>query len=903
MRYYIRENKKPEGRLQLRLAVDAGSILEKESERGLAHFVEHMAFNGTESYDKNSLVDYLESIGMSFGPDVNAYTSFDETVYSLDLPVDDPEIVKKGLSILKEWAFRIRFDPVEIEKERGVIVEEWRSGRGAQARLREHWWPVLSEGSKYAERLPIGSMEVVKEAPRERFLDFYERWYRPELMAVVLVGDVDPEETEKLLKDTFAGEDAPVRRKPEQEDRPVFDIPEPEEDRIVTAADPEAASVSIRIFGLSDRREIRTKDEYVESLALSLYGRMISRRLEEAARGEAPPFIQAYFSRGPLVREETASVYAAIAYEQDIEAGIRRLLEEERRVDLYGFTETELDRAKTELGSAMERAYKERDKTDSSIFAREYIRHFLSGEVSPGIEWEWRTLQEALPAVDLEMIERLHEDQVKRDHRVIVVTGPEKEGLRYPTKDENRSLIDGVSKAEIAPYSDDFTGESLLGEMPEGGDIDTRKYFETGDYHRIELENGARIVYKKTELKNDEIRFSAYSEGGYSLLETEDIHRAKYAPDFIDACGLGDFTPVQLDKMLAGRDVSLRPYIGRYSEGFSGGSRPEDLELLFQLLHLYFTEPREDEALFRAYRERFAAAISNRQKNPQIIYGDELTRLLFDGNERTRPLEADDVRDMQMEKVFRLFRGRFAAPGDFTFFFVGNIEEEMIEELASRYLGASSGWNGEAMKDETWRDVGVVFTDESTEARIYAGEEEKSRITLIYTGNFEWGLEENHALVSLEDLLTIRLREAVREDAGGSYGVGVSSAAHKFSDEEYALWISFSCKPERVEELIAVVERELAALIGGDVAENEAIKVREKQKSELEQQRQENSYWLGLLSAAHRYDLPVSHLLDKERRIEGVTAAMLGRAAEEYLDGAVRLELVMMPENRRGEDD
>jgi zinc protease len=900
MSYYIRENKKPEGRLQLRLAVDAGSILEEENERGLAHFIEHMAFNGTEAYDKNSLVDYLESIGMSFGPDINAYTSFDETVYSLDLPVDDPEIVKRGLGILKEWAFHIRFDLQEIEKERGVIVEEWRSGRGASARLRERWWPVLAGDAKYAERLPIGLMKVVEEAPRGRFLAFYDRWYRPELMAVVLVGDIDPEKMEALLIEIFSEEDADPQRMQEKTERPKFEIPEPKEDRSVVATDLEAGSVSIRIFALSDRREIRTKDEYREALALSLYGRMISRRLREAARGEDPPFIQGYFSRGPLVRGKTASVYAALAYEGDIEEGIRRLLMEERRADLYGFSETELERAKKELSSAMEKAYNERDKTESSIYAREYVRHFLAGEVSPGREWEWRTLQEVLPAIDVEMIERLHRDRVKRDHRVIVVTGPEKKGLRYPAEEEIGRIVEEVSKAEIAPYRDDFTGDSLLGEMPEGGAVISRDYFQRGDYHRMELENGARIIYKKTELKNDEIRFSAFSEGGYSLLETEDIHRAKYAPNFIDACGLGGFSPVQLEKLLAGRNVDLRPYIGRYREGFSGGSRPEDLELLFQLLYLYFTDLREDEALFRAYRKRFASAIQNRRKNPQIVYRDELTRLLFDGNERTLALNADEVRDMEIKEVFRLFRERFAGPGDFTFFFVGNIEEEKIEEFASRYLGALAGGNGKVKKQETWRDNGVGFTGESAKARVFAGSEEKSRVTLVYTENYDWGLEQNHELVSLVDLLNIRLREAVREDAGGSYGVGVSSAANKYPQQEYALWISFSCKPERVEELVAVVERELSAVIGGAVFEDEALKVREKQKSELDRERQENSYWLGLLAAAHRFDLPVSRLHEKEKRIERVTAPLLGRAAKEYLDGAVRLELVMMPEDRSG---
>ncbi|MFO7848415.1 MAG: insulinase family protein, partial [Spirochaetia bacterium] len=884
--YYVRENEKPSDRVELRLVVDAGSVLEKEEERGLAHFVEHMAFNGTESYDKNSIVDYLERIGMKFGPDINAYTGFDETVYSLELPTDKEETVEKGFDILKEWAFRIAFDPEEVDKERGVIVEEWRSRRGASARLRDIWWPVLMEGSKYAERLPIGDMEVVRNAPPERLEGFYRSWYRPELMAVVVVGDLEQEKAVELVKTNFGG------RESEGQERPGYEMPQPEERRIVVAQDPEESNIHIRLFNLHDSFTPEDEEEYADLLAIRMYRNMISTRLDELAREDDSPFINGYFSRGDLVRTKDTSVWGASAYEEKIRDALRALITEKRRVELFGFTEDELERAGRKVLDRMEQAYDERDKTESSTYIDEYVQHFLTGTASPGIEKEFTLAQEIIPEITLETMEDIHNRYMSSENSVVVITGPEKDDLEYPDEEEIDSIFREVDEAKVAPYSDDFEGESLIGEKPEPGEIVEEEHIENGDFYRFTLENGAQVVYKETDFKNDEVLFSAISDGGTSLVETDKYYAALLAPSFVGASGLGNFTPADIKKLLSGTQVEVRPYIDRYEEGFSGSASPEDLELLFQQLYLYYTDIRKDEGRVLTYRNRLASSIRNRRSRPEVKYQDEITRLLYEDHPRTRPLTSELVEDIEPEESFNIFEERFADPGGFNYFFVGNGDLEEIKEFSRTYLARLSEG-----RDESWKDRGVSFTDQSESSEVTAGKEPKSKVTLLFTGDYSWSLEKNHAIDSLKNLMEIRLREAVREEAGGTYGVSVSSITKKIPNGEYALRISYSCDPERVEELLSIVESELELLRDGNIEESYAGKVREQQRSDWEKSKEENSLYLGLLSASHRYGVSMEKLLDREKRIADVDPEMLTDTAQTYLKDVGKLRIILNPDS------
>lgn len=891
--YYIRRNEKPKNRLKMRLVVDAGSVLEKENERGLAHFVEHMAFNGTENYDKHGIIDYLEGIGMSFGPDINAYTGFDETVYSLDIPTEKEERVRKGIDILEEWAFRIAFDPKEVDKERKVIVEEWRSGRGASARLRDRWWPVLAEGSIYAKRLPIGKMEVVKNAPTERLEGFYRNWYVPDSMAVVAVGDMDPEKALEIIREKFAGSERSTTDTAAEETRgPSYPVPAPEERKVVVATDPEASNVHIRLFSLHEPFVPKTEEEYKDLLSIRLYRSMVSSRLSELSQQEDPPFINGYFSRGPLVRSKDASYWGAVAYEKEIEKALRAILTESRRVDLYGFTGKELERAKKKLKKSYEQAYEERDTTSSSSFLGEYTRHFLTGETAPGIEEEWRLVKELLPKIDKEEIERIHKKYMKNRPRVLVITGPEKEGLEYPDEGRIDSLIEKVEKSSVEPYSDDFEGTSLLAEKPEKGAIVEREHYKEGDYHRIVLENGAEVLYKNTEFKKDQILFSAFSAGGSSRVKTENYYTAMLAPNLVQACGLGDFSPVELNKLLAGHQAQLTPRIGSYFERLSGNTRPEDLELLFQKLHLLFTDLRENKGLFSSYKSRLASAIKNRRSSPSVKYQDAIGEMLFDNHPRSRPLTSKKVKNIEMKKTFDIFRERFSDPGGFTYVFVGNVDPEKIESFSRSYIAPLAEESG-----ESWKDRGMHFSNKADKVEVFAGQEPKSKVSLFYVDDYQWSIEENNALASLESLLEIRLREAVREEAGGTYGVSVSTRSNKIAKEEYALSISFSCDPERVDELISIVEKELETVSNKALEASYAEKVRQGRKSDWEEAKEENGYWLGLLTSSRRYGIPMQTLMAKGKRIERISPEMLKESAEKYISGAVRLEAILYPES------
>lgn len=887
--YYVRENNKPSKRVELRLVVDAGSVLEQDDERGLAHFVEHMAFNGTESYDKNSIVDYLEGIGMSFGPDINAYTGFDRTVYSLELPTDKMGTVEKGFDILKEWAFRIAFDPKEVDKERGVIVEEWRNRRGASARLQDIWWPVLVEGSKYAERLPIGSMDVVRNAEPERLKEFYKRWYRPELMAVVVVGDLEQERAVELLESYFSGEDNSTDSREELE-RPVHRVPQPEERRIVTAKDAEESNVNIRLFSLQDSFNPKNREEYADALAIRMYQDMVSERLRERTREEDPPFINGYFSRSSLVRTKDASFWGATAYEDRIGTALKTLLTEKRRVELFGFTEEELERAKKNLLDRMERAYVERDKTESSDFIEEYVRHFLFGAASPGIEREWELARKIVPEISLETMKGIHKEYMSSENSIAVLTGPEDEDLEYPDKDEIDSIFKEVEEAKIAPYSEDFEGTSLIAEKPEPGSIIDEEHLETGDFYRFTLENGAQVVYKETDFKSDEILFSAYSEGGSSLLETDKYYTALLAPSFVGASGLGDFSVGELEKLLAGTRAQVQPFIDSFFEGFSGSSSPKDLELLFQQLYLYHTNIREDEGSALTYRNRLSSSIRNRRSRPEVQYQDEITRLLYEDHPRTLPLTSKDVESVEPEEAYRVFEERFGDAGGFTYFFVGNGNLDEIKRFSKTYLAALP-----ESREERWKDRGVRFTRQSDSSDVYAGKEPKSRVTLLFTGEYPWSLQENHALDSLKSLMKIRLREKVREEAGGTYGVSVSSTTKKIPVGEYALSISFSCDPERVEELLSIVHSELEYIRSNEVKESYAEKVREQQRNDFEKSQEENSFYLNLLTASHRYGVSMESLLNREERIAGIGPEMLRKSARNYLEGAAEVEVVLYP--------
>ena len=613
LRYYIRENRRPEKRAELRLAVNAGSILEDDTQQGLAHFVEHMAFNGTRSFAKQELVSYLESIGMRFGAHLNAYTSFDETVYLLQVPTDSGNALEKGVQILEEWAHAVTFDPTEVDKERGVVIEEWRLGQGASERLRQQYFPVLFRDSRYATRLPIGQKAVLESFTHDQLVRYYRDWYRPDLMAIVAVGDFDAQHVERVIRERFTR--IPAAASPRA--RTSYEVPDHAETLVAIATDREATSTSVEVDWKLPPRPTGTVAEFHNSLARSLYSRMLNARLAELAQKGNPPFIGAGSSYGNLIRTRDAYTLYASVEDGGVERGLDAVLTEAERVARHGFTATELERQKTNLARAYERAHAERDKTESSSYADEYVRAFLEEEPIPGIAWEYEQAQRLLPGITLEEVNGFARQWISDRSRVVIVSAPEKAGVPLPERAALLAIFDSVARKEIAPYVDVVADAPLLANPPVPGRVQERQPLAEIDAELLTLANGVRVYVKRTDFKDDQVLVGAYSPGGLSLVSDREFASASFASTLVTISGLGELDQIQLGKALAGRPVRVSFGVGSTSEAISATSSPRDLETLLQLVYLHFTAPRNDSVAFASYSTRLKAALANRSASPE----------------------------------------------------------------------------------------------------------------------------------------------------------------------------------------------------------------------------------------------------------------------------------------------
>ncbi|MGH7506280.1 MAG: insulinase family protein, partial [Longimicrobiales bacterium] len=619
LRYYVRANGRPEKRAELMLVVNAGSVLEEEDQRGLAHFVEHMAFNGTANFPKQALVDYLESIGMRFGADLNAYTSFDETVYMLTVPTDTGTALERGIQILEDWAHAQVFDREEIEKERGVVIEEWRLGQGAAARMRDELFPVLFHGSRYAERLPIGDTAVLSSFAPESLERFYRDWYRPGLMAVIAVGDFDAGRVASLIEERFS--DIPAATDPRE--RALYPVPDHDETLVSIASDPEATNSIVQVFYKRAHHEERTVGEYRQSLVERLYDGMLNARLAEIAQQPDPPFLGAGASGGAIIRTKDAYILGAGVPDGGIERGLEALLTEAERVARHGFTATELERRKADLLRGYEVAYAERDKSNSATYAQEYSRAYLEGEPIPGIAYEYEIAKRYVPGIELAEV-NAHARETMSGSRVIAVQAPEKADVALPAEQALLAIFDAVKAKEIAPYEDVVAVAPLVANPPAPGSVTGETRHDAIGVVEWTLSNGARVFIKPTDFKNDEVLFRGFSPGGSSLAPDSLVIDAMLATLAVQQGGLGAMSLIELNKELAGKATQVTPYIGDMDEGIAGQASPRDLETMLQLAYLYFTSPREDTATFQSIRTRIKASIANRDANPQTAFNDTL---------------------------------------------------------------------------------------------------------------------------------------------------------------------------------------------------------------------------------------------------------------------------------------
>jgi zinc protease len=888
LRYVVRQNGRPEKRAELRLVVDVGSIVEDPDQLGLAHFVEHMAFNGTKNFPRQEMVKFLESIGMRFGPSVNAFTSFDETVYMLQIPTDSADVVRKSLQVLEDWAHNVTFEAAEIDKERGVIIEEWRLRRGAAARMQDQQFPVLLKGSRYAERLPIGSPDLLRTFPHARLRQFYTDWYRPDLMSIVAVGDFDPAAMEDQIRTQFGAIPQPAKRRP----RPEMDVPDHPGTLVSIASDKEASGASVTVYANQPVRNPTTVGAYRQQIVESLFTSMLNARFAELAQKPGAPFLAAGAGRGLLVRTKEATLLEATVREDAITRGLEALFEEAARVARFGFTAAELERERLDLLRGLERMLAEKDTRPSSVLAAEYVRHLTQREPIPGIVYEHALYQRFLPEITLGEINALAKDWSPDRNRVVLVTAPQKEGLALPTE---KALTDAIAAAASRPldaYTETATTGALLEAPPARGAIVATRTRPEAGITEWDLSNGVKVVLRPTDFKADEIVFRAVSPGGTSLASEADFVPAMTAGQVVPLGGVGSFSALNLRKLLAGKVAGAQPFIGEYEEGIGGSGTRADLETMFQLVYLAFTSPRADPELFSVMTGQLKAFLANQRATPAFAFAEALNSALSQDHPRSRPPTPEMLDQMSLDKSMAFYRDRFADASDFTFVFAGSFTPEQLQPFVEQYIASLPS----TRRKESWRDVGIRKPDGVVERRVEKGIEPKSQTAIVFHGPFEYTQANRIAIRAMESVLETRLREVLREDLGGTYSVSVSASYEKVPVEEYTVGIDFGASPDRAEALAKVVFEQVAKLQAEGPTEQQVSDVREMLLRDFETNMKQNGYLMNQILYRYQFGedpAGLFSLADLYRKLDRVTVQT---AAKQYLNAKRYVKVTLFPE-------
>ena len=889
--YYIRANKKPEKRAELRLVVKAGSILEDDDQQGMAHLVEHMAFNGTQHFPKHDLIEFIESLGMRFGADLNAYTSFDETVYILTVPTDKPETLDRALLILEDWAHNVTFDQKEIDQERGVVMEEWRLGRGAESRMRDREFPIMFKGSRYADRLPIGKPEIIQGGKPERLKKFYTDWYRPDLMAVVAVGDFDKAAIEKLVTAHFGSIPAAANPRP----RPTYDIPDHPGTVYAIETDKEATNTIVEVENILPAREQGSVGDYRQRTVDRLFSGMLSSRFSELAQKPDAPFIFAGGGRGGFLArtKETATLFALVK-EDGIARGLDALLSEAERVSRFGFTATELARQKQSVLVNYQRLAAEKDNTLSTNRAGEYIRNFLIKESLPSAEDEYAMHQRFLPEITLDEINKIAKEWFSGQNRLVIVNAPDKGGLVIPDEPKLAAVIKDVAAKDLKPYVDTVGTAALLESPPAPGTIAKTTTKEAVGITEWELSNGVKVVLKPTTFKADEILFRATSPGGTSLVSDKDYIPASTATQVITAGGVGKFSAIDLRKYLTGKVAAATPFVGELEEGLSGSSSRKDLETMFQLIYLRFTQPRADATAFGVQATQTRTLMANQAAEPEFAFFQALTNARYQNHLRRRLPTPADVDEWNLDKSLAFYKDRFADASDFTFVFVGSFDLETMKPLVERYLGALPSIH----RKESWKDVGVRTPAGIVEKKVEKGVEPKSEAAIVFSGPFEWDQTHRIAIRAMSEVLQTRLLEIIREELGGTYSITASPSYQKNPNPVYAITIEFGCAPQRTDDLIKRVFQEIEKFKTDGPTAKQMNDEREALLRDFETSSKLNNYLLSQLTMKYQIGEDPASLWLIPEFYKKLDAAMIQQAAKTYLDTNHFVEVTLFPEKK-----
>ena len=890
--FYIRQNKKPEQKVELRLVINAGSICEDDDQQGLAHMAEHMAFNGTTHFKKNEIVSFLQDIGVGFGNDLNAYTSFDETVYILPIPTDKPGNLEKGFQVLEDWAHNVTYLTEDIEGERAIILEESRLGKGANDRMFKKIYPKLFEGSKYAQRLPIGVDSIIKTFAPDAIRRFYKDWYRPNLMAVIVVGDIEPAKAEEMIRKHFSGLKNPTNER-KREMTPVYPYTKSE---AIIATDKEATGNFVAInYPYKTKQASTSVGDYRNDLIERIYTSLLNQRLQELTQNANPPFLSAFVEFDAYARGYDGFSAGVNVGTGDITKGLTALVDEVERSRRFGFTKSELERATKNVFSFYERVFNNRDKTESINYTDEYIQHFLQQEPSPGIEKEFEYVKQFLPTITLEEVNAISKRFEQDKNRLVYVMGPEpKPGSSVPDGNTLLATIESREKATLKPYEEKAIAATLLSKEPKSGKVISRKTNASLGTTELKLSNGVTVILKSTDFKNDQIIMSAGRYGGKSNYGYSDKFNAEYAVPVVTAMGAGTFSPNDLRKALAGKAVSVTPVFGQTTDGFSGNSSVKDLQTFFQLAHLYVTEPRKDTALFRSFIQRNKSQFANLGANPQAAFIDTMYKALYNNN----PLAPVAVPNssyfdrVDIDRALAIYREHFGDMSGMQFVFTGSFKEEAIIPLIEKYIASLPASN----KKFTYTDTKVRPVAGKKQLNINKGKEQKSLILSLYTGEVAYSQDLEMKAQVLSEVLNIRIIEELREKVQGIYGGGTFSGLEKEPYGNYSLVLQLPCGPEKVDTLLKAVKKEFEDMIAKGPEQRYLDKVKKQLTEQHKVTLKENAAWASvLLDAAVKKQDP-TYFTDLEAKLEKLTVKDVQQIAKLMLGGKNSFTAVLMPE-------
>lgn len=892
MTYYIRHNEKPDNRADFYIAQKVGSVLEEESQRGLAHFLEHMAFNGTTNLPGMTLRNYLQSRGVKFGENLNAYTAIDETVYMVtNVQTDIPGLVDTCLLILHDWSSFIALEDAEIDNERGVILEEERTTGGANRRVMEQLLPKMYPGSPYGERLPIGTREVIANFSYQDIRDYYHKWYRPDLQGIIIIGDIDVDAIEARIKEMFADIPAPVN----PAERTQFMIEDNEEPIVAIASDPELTSYQIMMFHKQDVTPDSLKNDinyWLSQYVINIVTRMQNNRLQELTQKPNPPFVYGYsyyddYYISPTKEAWTNGVIAKDL--QGIEEAISAMVAETKRMQQYGFTASEYERAKADFMKHIESAYNERNNTENEKHVDACLDHFLHNEPMMDIETKYQLYQQIMPSLPIEAINAIVKELIPENNFVMTLQAPQREGEVLPTEEELLAMYNKAMTIEVEPYVEEVFEGPIVAELPVPGTVKKEKTDKVLGTTEWTLSNGMKVIYKQTTFKDDEIRMSAYSQGGLTALPQDDPYTLQVLGDIITLGGVGEFSAIDLPKVLAGKKVNVSPYISTYSEGMSGSCSPKDLETMMQLVYLYFTAPRADEEAFTSEMQRTKAMLKNMELNPMITLSDSLNKVMYNDHPLVKRMTAEDYDKVDYAKAMEMYKDRFADPNNFTFIFVGNIDVETFKPLVEQYLASL---NKNKRKDN-WKNVGIEITEEDYVTH-YQKEmkDAKTSVYMIYNGDMKYNLKNQVYMSVLSDVLDIVYTKTIREEQGGTYGVGVMGTVNNRPNDNFRFLIAFDTNDEVYATLMDIAKAGLRDMAENGPRQEDLSKVLENKLKKRTEQLQENAFWTNAIISNEADDIDI--LTEYEEIINGITVESLADFTKQILKGNLK-EVVQLP--------